>query len=70
MIKIEAERVEKAFNQFRELLTPREQEIVMKYYGIDKAVRHSLRELGEIYRVTRERIRQIKVAALRKMKVL
>lgn len=66
---IEAERIEKAFKQLKATLTPREKEVIMKYYGIDKEVRHTLQELGNKYQVTRERIRQIKAGALQKMKI-
>jgi RNA polymerase primary sigma factor len=65
--KIEAERVDKAYKQFKKALNPREKEVLTKYYGLDSQVRHSLNELGETYQVTRERIRQIKVEALRKV---
>lgn len=64
---VEAEQVEQLYKQFKSTLTAREKEIISRYYGIDKNVRHSLRELGEMYQVTRERIRQIKVVALNKL---
>lgn len=68
-MKIQAEVVEKAFREFKAELDPREKDIIMRYYGIDKHVRHTLAELGIMYAVTRERIRQIKTEALRKMKI-
>lgn len=68
-MKIKAEIVEKAYRELKSSLTPKEREIVTRYYGIAPHVRHSLRELGEMYGVTRERIRQIKVEALRKIKI-
>jgi len=69
MAKIEGERIEKAYKEFKAKLTTREKEVITRYYGIDKRVRHSLRELGEIYQVTRERIRQVKSEALKKLKI-
>ena len=66
---IEAERIEKAFKQLKATLTSREKEVIAKYYGIEKEVRHTLQELGNMYGVTRERIRQIKAGALEKMKI-
>ena len=69
MTAIEAEKIEKAYKDLKALLTPREKEVIQRYYGIDKHVRHSLNEIGKLYGVTRERIRQIKVEALRKLKI-
>ena len=66
---IEAERVEKAYKEFKSALTPREKDIITRYYGIAPNVRHTLQEIGEKYQVTRERIRQIKVIALEKLKI-
>jgi DNA-directed RNA polymerase sigma subunit (sigma70/sigma32) len=42
----------------------------MRYYGIDTSVRHTLNEIGAKYEVTRERIRQIKVVALKKLHIV
>lgn len=68
-MKIKAEIVEKAYGELKSTLTDKERDIITRYYGIDPHVRHSLAELGTLYKVTRERIRQIKVDALRKLKV-
>lgn len=68
-MKIKAEIVKKAYEEWKALLTPKEKEVITRYYGITPHVRHSLAELGEMNGVTRERIRQIKVDALRKLKV-
>lgn len=68
-MKIQAEVVKQAYEQLKSELTPKEKDIITRYYGITPQVRHSLAELGAIYQVTRERIRQIKVEALRKLKV-
>lgn len=68
-MQIEAEKIARAYREFKSNLTPREREIVTKYYGIEKEVRHTLAELGEMQDVTRERIRQIKVVALGKLKI-
>ena len=66
-MQIEAEKIAKAYNEFKSKLTPREIGIVTKYYGIGKESRHTLAELGKMQDVTRERIRQIKVVALKKL---
>lgn len=70
--KIEAEQVEAAYQQFKDLLSPREKEVLTRYYGIEPNVRHSLREISEMdmFNVTRERIRQIKTVALKKIKII
>jgi DNA-directed RNA polymerase sigma subunit (sigma70/sigma32) len=60
--------VSRNFQEYGNLLSDREKEVLSKYYGIND-VRHTLAELGELYQVTRERIRQIKVSALTKIKV-
>ncbi|MEO8852624.1 MAG: RNA polymerase sigma factor RpoD/SigA [Ginsengibacter sp.] len=50
------------------LLTPRQKEVICYFYGIgvDEAV--SLEDLGLRYKLTRERVRQIKDKALEKLK--
>ena len=49
-------------------LKDREQDIVRRRFGINRDSDMTLEEIGQIYRVTRERIRQIESDALRKMK--
>ena len=68
-IQIKAEVVKQAYEKNKSSLDTREKDIITKYYGISPNVRHSLAELGEIFGVTRERIRQIKVIALAKLGV-
>jgi RNA polymerase primary sigma factor len=68
-MKVEAEKVEKAYNKFKGRLTPREADIITRFYGIGAHVRHTLVEIGWKYQVTRERIRQIKDVALKKMNI-
>ena len=48
-------------------LTPRENEIIRLRYGIDQEDRFTLDEVGKMYGLTRERIRQIEKAALEKI---
>ena len=66
---VEAAKISKAYKKYASHLTPREVDIITKYYGIGNNVRHTLRELGEQYEVTRERIRQIKFYGLVKIKM-
>ena len=49
-------------------LTPKEQKVIKMRYGLGYDDEHILREIGKEFDVTRERIRQIQVKAIRKMK--
>ncbi len=49
-------------------LTPRELKILSMRFGLDNGVLHTLEEVGEVFGVTRERIRQIQVKALEKIR--
>ena len=48
-------------------LTFREREIVKLRYGIGDGYTYTLEEVGRIFRVTRERVRQIEAKAIRKL---
>ena len=49
-------------------LSPREEMILRKRYGIDEAYNHTLEEVGKLLNVSRERIRQVEANAIRKIK--
>jgi len=49
-------------------LGPREEKIVRMRFGIGERAEHTLEETGKIFGVTRERIRQIESAALKKLR--
>jgi RNA polymerase primary sigma factor len=49
-------------------LDTREKDIIKKYYGMSTQVPQSLGKIGKDYDLTRERIRQIKEKALRKLR--
>lgn len=49
-------------------LPPREEKVIRMRFGIDAASEHTLEEVGKDFSVTRERIRQIEVKALRKLR--
>ncbi|MBT3279082.1 MAG: RNA polymerase sigma factor RpoD [Phycisphaerales bacterium] len=48
-------------------LTYREREIIKLRYGIGDGYTYTLEEVGRIFRVTRERVRQVEAKALRKL---
>ena len=49
-------------------LSPREEQCLRLRYGLGGAEEHTLEQLGDIFKVTRERVRQIEAKALRKLK--
>ena len=58
-------------DQIQELLgelTSREEQVLRKRFGLGEKSDHTLEEVGKLFNVTRERIRQIEAKALRKLK--
>ncbi len=55
-------------NKALEILTEKERDIVEMRFGLNGAIPMSLKEIGEIYNLTKERIRQIEKKALERMK--
>jgi len=49
-------------------LTPREQKILSMRFGLKDGINHTLEEVGQVFGVTRERIRQIEAKALEKIR--
>lgn len=49
-------------------LSPREQKILSLRFGLKDGVTHTLEEVGQVFNVTRERIRQIEANALEKIR--
>jgi len=49
-------------------LTPREQKILEMRFGLNDGVLHTLEEVGKVFNVTRERIRQIEAKSLEKIR--
>jgi len=56
--------IERALNT----LTQREANIIRLYFGLNGKHAHTLEEIGEKYNLTRERVRQIKEKAIRRLK--
>ena len=51
-----------------EILSPREIQVIASYYGLGGSKPLTLEEIGEAYDLTRERVRQIKERAIRRMR--
>jgi RNA polymerase primary sigma factor len=49
-------------------LTPRERDVVRMRFGLDDGYAHTLEEVGQRFQVTRERVRQIELRALKKLR--
>ncbi|MDD3722575.1 MAG: sigma-70 family RNA polymerase sigma factor [Lutibacter sp.] len=60
-LKVEIERA-------LETLTPREADVVQLYFGLGDTHPMTLEEIGETFDLTRERVRQIKEKAIRRLK--
>lgn len=65
----EKDKNEFLINAVKKCLKPREEMVILKLYGLEDGQRKTLQEVGDIYGVSRERIRQIESAALRKLRV-
>ncbi|NRB65679.1 MAG: RNA polymerase sigma factor RpoD/SigA [Saprospiraceae bacterium] len=50
------------------MLSPREVEVLSSYYGLNGKKSLTLEEIGELYGLTRERVRQIKERAIRRLR--
>ena len=55
-------------NKILSTLTPQEEKVLRMRYGIGKRTDHTLEEVGQGFKVSRERIRQIEVNALKKLR--
>jgi RNA polymerase primary sigma factor len=55
-------------NKTLSTLTPKEERVIRMRFGIGENYDHTLEEVGQVFEVTRERIRQIEAKALRKLK--
>lgn len=52
-----------------ESLTSRESDIIKLYFGLEGNHPHTLEEIGEVFDLTRERVRQIKEKAIKRLKL-
>jgi len=65
---MESVALRKAILKALSTLTPREEKVLRMRYGIDERTNYSLEEIGNIFSLTRERIRQIEIKALKKLR--
>jgi len=63
-----AESLQKEVDRALNTLTLREKELLHLYYGLGDTVPHTLEEIGIKFDLTRERVRQIKEKAIRRLK--
>ena len=52
------------------ILTEREKDIIERYYGVNGKEEMTLIEIGEELNLTSERVRQIKVSSMRKLRTM
>jgi RNA polymerase primary sigma factor len=55
-------------NKVLATLSPREEKVIRMRFGIGEKQDYTLEEVGQVFEVTRERIRQIEAKALKKLK--
>ena len=62
-----SEMLKDKIDQVLKTLTYREREIIKLRYGLGDGYSYTLEEVGRIFKVTRERVRQIEAKAVRKL---
>lgn len=62
------ESLKEEVSRILKLLTDKEQKVLRAFFGIDGSPEMTLDEIGEKYNLTRERVRQIKEKALRRLR--
>jgi RNA polymerase primary sigma factor len=67
-LKLMEESLQREVNSGLSLLSPREVDVLVAYYGLNGSSSRTLEEIGEMYGLTRERVRQIKERALRRLR--
>ncbi|MCB0667039.1 MAG: RNA polymerase sigma factor RpoD/SigA [Saprospiraceae bacterium] len=67
-LKLMEESLQREVNSGLSLLSPREVDVLVAYYGLNGMSARTLEEIGEMYGLTRERVRQIKERALRRLR--
>lgn len=67
-LELMAESLREEVAQGLSILSPREMEVIASYYGLNGYKPLTLEEIGELYGLTRERVRQIKERAIRRLR--
>ena len=67
-VAIEEAALRDEINNVLSTLSPREEKVIRMRYGIGEPTHYSLEEIGSRFALTRERIRQIEIKALRKLR--
>ncbi len=62
------ESLKKELQENLSMLTPREREVLSAYYGLNGQKPLTLEEIGELFGLTRERVRQVKERAIRRLR--
>jgi RNA polymerase primary sigma factor len=60
--------LQELINEVLDTLPEKEQKVLRMRFGLDDGYSHTLEEVGYVFQVTRERIRQIEAKALRRLK--
>lgn len=67
-LKLMEESVRKDIINGLDILSPREIQVISAYFGLENQKPLTLEEIGDLYGLTRERVRQIKERAIRRMR--
>ena len=65
---LNSESLKEEIERVLSVLSEREAEVIKLYFGLDKEQAHTLEEIGDKFNLTRERVRQIKEKAIRRLK--
>lgn len=68
-LSIQTEKREFLYKAIQKCLRPREVQIMTMRYGLKDGIGTTLAEIGDMYGITRERVRQIEMSAMRKLRV-
>ena len=67
-LELQMDSLEQEVKDALETLKDREKDVIRMYFGIDREYALTLNEIGEEFGLTRERVRQIKEKAIRRLR--